>query len=677
MRFFKAPVIFKNYCLFFIVIFIHPALHAQDSLNIEFGKITIADFNQYVLKSDTGASAVIIADIGKTYFEGTNMGFLDIVFTRFMRVKIQNKNGLKIAKYEIGFYNNPSGYAEPISDLKGSTFNLENGVIKETKLDASSIFDEKYNKYFSIKKFAMPALKEGSIYDITYTVRSQFDDHLTGWDFQSEYPCNWSEYQVTVPSSYHYKMKLQGDQQFDINTNKTVFENFSIQSGFSGRQFEISGNSSQVRWVKKNVPAFKRETYVCSVKNYIDRVSFQLEYFQFNKKEDRHDYFISWAETGKKYFMKNNLEESIESENYLMDKEIPKITAKAHNTDQISRAIYCFVRDNFTCTNHNGIFPQNALKEIYKNRSGTEAEINLLLIAMLRHVKIYAEPAILSTRDNGFASVEFPLLDEYNYLICVMYDYEKEIKLDASRPRNPYGNLLSECYNGGARILNESNPRFIPLSPDSLVETKQTNVIIANDEKGEISGGLSTTFGAERSYEMREEIRKTSKDDYFKNNLEKTGSGISIIHEDFDSLDNYTEPLKMNYDFEFNSMLKQDVIYFKPVLGSSMNSNPFTAGERRYPVEMPSKMDNVYLLSMDIPKGFQVDDLPKSSRIKLGENEGIFEYIIQLNPDNIQMQVHLKLNKANFPVEEYASLREFFNYVVKKENEQIVFKKIH
>src|ERR1700722_10485106 len=102
MRFSKAPVILKNYCLFFVVIFVHPALYAQDSLRIEFGKITIADFSQYALKSDTGASAVIIADVGKTYFEGTNMGFLDVVFTRFMRVKILNKNGFKIAKYGIG-----------------------------------------------------------------------------------------------------------------------------------------------------------------------------------------------------------------------------------------------------------------------------------------------------------------------------------------------------------------------------------------------------------------------------------------------------------------------------------------------------------------------------------------------------------------------------------------------
>ncbi len=40
------------------------------------------------------------------------------------------------------------------------------------------------------------------------------------------------------------------------------------------------------------------------------------------------------------------------------------------------------------------------------------------------------------------------------------------------------------------------------------------------------------------------------------------------------------------------------------------------------------------------------------------------------------MRVHLKFNKAIFPGREYPTLRDFFAFVVKKESEQIVFKKI-
>jgi hypothetical protein len=79
---------------------------------------------------------------------------------------------------------------------------------------------------------------------------------------------------------------------------------------------------------------------------------------------------------------------------------------------------------------------------------------------------------------------------------------------------------------------------------------------------------------------------------------------------------------------------------------------------------------------MDIPAGYQVDELPKSARVAYNENEGQFEYLFQKGESNLQMRVHLKLNKAFFPVDEYGTLRDFFAFVVKKESEQVVFKKI-
>ena len=43
--------------------------------------------------------------------------------------------------------------------------------------------------------------------------------------------------------------------------------------------------------------------------------------------------------------------------------------------------------------------------------------------------------------------------------------------------------------------------------------------------------------------------------------------------------------------------------------------------------------------------------------------------------DNIQMQIRMKLNKTLFSTAEYSSLREFFSHIVRKESDQIVFKK--
>ncbi len=78
---------------------------------------------------------------------------------------------------------------------------------------------------------------------------------------------------------------------------------------------------------------------------------------------------------------------------------------------------------------------------------------------------------------------------------------------------------------------------------------------------------------------------------------------------------------------------------------------------------------------MEIPDGYVVDELPKQTKVLFNDDEGFFEYLIAKSGDNIQFRSRIKLNKANFKPEDYASLRDFFGFIVKKQGEQIVFKK--
>jgi hypothetical protein len=50
-----------------------------------------------------------------------------------------NKNGFEAGSHQIFLYHNLEGDVEKISSFKGSTFNLENGVVTETKLDDKSV----------------------------------------------------------------------------------------------------------------------------------------------------------------------------------------------------------------------------------------------------------------------------------------------------------------------------------------------------------------------------------------------------------------------------------------------------------------------------------------------------------------------------------------------------------
>ena len=191
-----------------------------------------------------------------------------------------------------------------------------------------------------------------------------------------------------------------------------------------------------------------------------------------------------------------------------------------------------------------------------------------------------------------------------------------------------------------------------------------------------LAGTVNHDFGTYESVQIRQQLAKTSLDDYKKNLGKDLPDGIVIDSLKMDSLKLLNEPVSEKLDITFKSFGDDDVVYFSPMLDEVIKKNPFAAAERYYPVEMPYTINNVYTLNMEIPKGFRVDELPKSVRFSLNNDDGMFEYLISADKQYIQMRCKLILNRANFLNEDYQYLRELYASIVKKESEQIVFKKV-
>src|SRR5258708_29326597 len=130
---------------------------AQDKSPVRFGKITPADFDLSNRKFDSGATAVVIADIGSSDFEGNNKGWFSLQFKHFRRVKILNKNGFDSANVEIPLYN--SGTAvEKLEGLKTVTYNLVNGKVMETRLEEKTRFTHNPSHVLMEKKVTLTSL---------------------------------------------------------------------------------------------------------------------------------------------------------------------------------------------------------------------------------------------------------------------------------------------------------------------------------------------------------------------------------------------------------------------------------------------------------------------------------------------------------------------------------------
>jgi len=214
----------------------------------------------------------------------------------------------------------------------------------------------------------------------------------------------------------------------------------------------------------------------------------------------------------------------------------------------------------------------------------------------------------------------------------------------------------------------------LSLSADSLKEVKTTNIFISNSPDGKkLEGSFNSDLGYYESYDLRNDMSSGGKDDFFKKIKASYTYDINMQNEGIDSLNNYNDPVSVHYDFSISP--DEDIIYFNPLLTEAYKSNPFSAATRNYPVEMPYTSNEVITVNMEIPKGYKVDELPKSERVKLNDNDGMFEYLVQADAQMIQLQCKLRINKANFNPEDYDTLRDFYARIVKKQSEQIVFKK--
>jgi hypothetical protein len=461
-----------------------------------------------------------------------------------------------------------------------------------------------------------------------------------------------------------------------LNATVTDTKSVNFMITMPGRSGAGNYNDNVVtrRWVMQDIPALKEEPFTTTIDNYRSRIDFQLRAYNF-RLLDRKDVMGNWYSFSESLLNDEDFGADLDRNNSWLADSLKQITNGEAGALGKAERIYSWVRDNFKCTSHHALWTSNPIKTIFRNRNGNEADLNLLLAAMLRHEKIQADPVVLSTRDNGFASEIYPLISRFNYVITRITIDSSQYYLDASEPWLAFSKLPECCWNGYARVLNKEYPSFVSLNPDSIREQKRTTVFITNGEKGDLSAHLSKTPGFNEACRVRSEVRSEGEQAYMKKIKTAYSGETTVSNLELDSLDHSDQPLEIGYDLAITPDGNSNLFYFNPMLSEGYRENPFRAAERIYPVEMSSATDEVYTLSMDIPTGYTVDELPGSAKVSLNEDEGYFEYIISKNGDNIQMRSRIKLNKAVFKPEDYRTLRDFFAFIVKKQSEQIVFKK--
>jgi hypothetical protein len=662
--------------------------------DMTFGGVTTETFAPMAYGIDSAANAVILFDRGEVNFDPSynSQGF-SIVFERHTRIRLLHKSAFGLATFTLS--TSRKGGSNPIlQNFKGATYNLEDGKVVNTKLDKSNIFKDQSGN-FNLEKVVFPNVREGSVIEYTFRVVYPGFQYIPAWKFQGQYPELWSEYDIIVPQLYDYAVRHQGYQKYIVDSS--IYSSASFPVSFSqmgGSLFRGTWSGRTIRriWALQDVPALeKAEPYTTTLKNHLSKIEFQLSGVHTNGYD--RTFRTTWNELTEELLKRPDFGAPLSDRNHWLDDELKSITAGgaafagtasaeaapagAASPEAASlgalRKIFAYVRDHFDCSNADGLSMSQPLKKTWEDKKGNVADINLLLTALCRHQGLEASPVILSTRTNGYAVEDYPLLSDYNYVIVRVRMDGKDYLLDASKPVTGFGQLPESCYNGWARAIDSSQAQ-IPLFPDSVTERRSTIVSLSNSDSG-YTGRYTRTAGVFESMDLRNRLKQTKPEDFFESMRKSAADYRQLLGDGFDSLHVPEDLVSWYYEMKYN--FTQGTIYFNPIFHERFNTNPFNSPVRHYPVEMPFCIDNMYVLTMEVPKGYKIDQLPKSQRVRLEDGNGFFEYLIQSDGSIITFRTRLNIKKTNYSVEEYAAIRDFFSFIVNKEKEPIVFKKIN
>jgi hypothetical protein len=644
---------------------------------VKFGNVSLEDVQMTKYEKDTSASAVILVDYGKSSLPYSQENGFSLLFERTTRIKILKKDGLQWADFEIPLYKSGSS-DEKVSGLKGVTYNLENGKIVETKVKNENIFRESVNKNKDIIKLAFSNVKVGSVVEITYKVMSDFLFNFQDWQFQTTIPTVWSEYRARIPEYFFYDKYSQGYVSFLVN-EKTSASNsinltFKERTGNSATTYDherVDFIEERYRWVAENVPAFKPEPFITSESDYLSKINFELSYTKFPNAPVK-NYMGDWSDINKMFSDDNDYYGQVTGNGFLKNIVEGIISGLTTEEEKIA-AIHAYVKNNVLWDGSNSLYVRSTLRKVMDDKKGSSGEINLLLASMLEKTGIKVYPVLMSTREHGLVREHIAASNQFNRTVCVAEAAGKQVVLDATEKLLPAGVLPESCLNGKGFVVSKEGFSWVPLT--SAKKTKKVvNGVMKLSADGALAGDLMIEQSGYSGHRARKAFLNNGEQQYITSTKQENWE---ISKSEFANIKEINEAFKEKHQVVIPDFATSagDVLYINPTIAKYQHSNPFKLEKREYPVDFAYPVDEFYMIKIAIPEGYVVDQMPAPKAMMLPGNASKFSYNVNVTGNTISIVSSMSINKTLFAQDEYPNLREFYNQVVAKQDEQIVLKK--
>lgn len=635
------------------------------SQDYKFGKVSKEELEEKFHPIDSTAEAAYLFNYRRSYFDfNQTKGGFDLITEVHQRIKIYNKEGFDYANKSVYYYNPDSGDSESVYDISGYTYYIENGKIEKEKLSKDGIFREKKDKFNTVVKLTLPKISEGCIIEFKYTVSSPYATSIDDVRFQMSIPVKKMETKLEIPEFYAFNIINKGY--------------YSVPFKKSSKTFLVGSTtyiSNTYNYDAENIPALKNnESYVANIDNYRGGAKFELAQTNFmSVGGSLKSYTQSWEQVSKQIFEYESFGSELNKSGYFSD-DLNKILETAKSESEKIGSIFNFLKNKMKWNGFYSKYTDNGVRKAYKENVGNVADINLILIAMLREAGLNANPVLISSRGNGIPL--FPTLNGFDYVIgIVQFSDNSYVLLDATEPFSSPNLLPVRALNWQGRIVQKDGTSdWVTLTASKHALEENFMMVKLTDDLS-IEGLLRTKNENLNALTIRRNENHLKEED-LKAKLEEAYK-IEIEEYKIGNKEDVNLALTRTIKFSSEDLVEQinDKIYLEPLLFLTVRNNPFKLEERKYPVDFATAWKDVHRVTIEIPAGYSVEKLPEPLAIALPENIGVFKYQVTQNANKISTVAVLEFNAPMILPENYQFLKDFYSKLVLKETEKVVLVK--
>ncbi len=631
-----------------------------------FGKIDKSDLLITDCDFDKGAEAMILIDWGNTYYERGTVGIslFKTVFERRTRIKILNEKGIKRADVSIGFYSHNND--EKILKIDANTYNIDpTGKVITTEVKKNSIYTKKINKYYSELIIAFPEVKVGSVIEYKYSLERETMGQLRDWYFQGRIPVRYSQYQLKVPQIFRFSVQPSIVDNIE-DKQEVISERISVDNGF------VETNSLKSSYIMRNLPGIKNEPYMGSYKDYQQRLEFQLSQIDYGNGNIQ-DLRVKWSDIVKDLNQRPDFGKQLENDISGADKLISD-AKQIENEEWRIKFISTEIKKTILANEDEDIFTAKGINKTFETKSGNSADLNLLLVKLLRQAGIKANPILFSTRNNGLLNTNFPFLSQFNTVLVAANAGNNLLIIDAADKFGYYKIVPEKVSNSQGFVIEGENGIW-----KNIFSGKHKYKILAAlrgniDANGNIAGdALVNAF----DYARHERSEKLMKDNgAFKSAYFNTKNSSYNI-EDLVINNSTADSLPLEQKVKFSGVLSGsgNYKYFSVNLFSGLDENLFTAQERISDIDFGFNQEYIIYGNYNIPEDYIFEGLPENLSMIMPDTSIVFSRTMIAEGNLLNVRINIEFRKPYYTADMYTDFAAFYKKMFAQLNEQVVIKK--